>query len=301
MKTISASRRTDIPAFYAEWMIRRIRAGYCTVANPLNRNQVSTISLRPEDVDAIVFWTRNPRPLMAYLEELDSRGYRYYFQYTIIGNPAEIDPKSPPVAAAVRTFGELSERIGPSRVIWRYDPIVFTALTTPEFHRDNFQHLAEALRNRTRRSVISIVDMYRKTQKRLKKLEGTRAAFEPCDQPQFEQLMRELAECAQTNGMDIVSCAEEINLRPFGIRPGKCVDDDLIAEAFGVNVLRTKDPAQRKACGCVVSCDIGMYDSCVFGCQYCYATKSFDQARINMEEHDPNSPSLLGWHEPTSD
>ena len=110
-------------------------------------------------------------------------------------------------------------------------------------------------------------------------------------------MMRRLAELAGENGMEIVSCAEEIDLRPFGILPGKCVDDRVIAEAFGIEVPGTKDPTQRKACGCVVSRDVGMYESCLFGCQYCYATKSFDQARLNFESHDPESPSLLGWHE----
>ena len=295
---ISASRRTDIPAFYAEWMVRRLREGYCAVPNPFNRNQVSRISLRPQDVDVIVFWTRNPRPLMPYLEELDSRGYRYYFQFTILGYPREIDRKSPPVAAAVRTFSELSERLGSSRVIWRYDPIVLTRFTPPAFHRDNFQQLAESLRNRTRRSVVSIVDSYRKTESRMRKLEGTSAAMQPPDAGEFERLMCALGELARVNGMDIVSCAEEIDLRPFGIRPGKCVDNEVIAEAFGVDVPGTKDPTQRNACGCVVSRDIGMYESCLFGCQYCYATKSFDKARANFQEHDPNSPSLLGWYEP---
>jgi hypothetical protein len=102
---ISASRRTDVPAFYAEWMVRRLREGYCTVPNPFDRNQAAWISLRPEDVDAIVFWTRNPRPLMPYLDELDSRGYRYYFQFTILGYPREIDPKSPAAASVKETQG----------------------------------------------------------------------------------------------------------------------------------------------------------------------------------------------------
>ena len=125
---ISASRRTDIPAFYAEWMVRRLKEGYCTVPNPFNRNQVSRISLRPEEVDAIVFWTRNPRPLMPYLDELDSRGYRYYFQFTILGYPRDIDPKSPPAATAIEVFREIAERLGPRRVIWRYDPVVLTEI-----------------------------------------------------------------------------------------------------------------------------------------------------------------------------
>lgn len=294
---ISASRRTDIPAFYAEWMVRRLQAGYCTVANPYNKNQVTRISLKPEDVDAIVFWTRNPRPLIPYLDELDSRGYRYYFQFTILGYPREIDAKCPPAVAAVKTFRELAERLGPKQVIWRYDPIVFTGMTPPPFHQENFQRLAESLRGHTSRVVISIMDMYRKIEKRLKKLEGTPAAVRPCSGADFEALMRGLAELARDNGMEIVSCAEEVDLRPFGIQPGKCVDDRVIAEAFGIEVRATKDPAQRKACGCIVSRDIGMYESCLFGCEYCYAAKSFEQARLNFESHDQESPSMLGWHE----
>ena len=295
---VSASRRTDIPAFYAEWMVRRLREGYCTVPNPFNRDQVTRISLRPEEVDAIVFWTRNPRPLMPHLDELDSRGYRYYFQFTILGYPQELDPKAPPAETAVETFRELAERMGPKRVIWRYDPIVLTGLTPPAFHQENFQRLAESLRGHTRRVVVSIVDMYRKIEKRLKKLEGTPAALHPCGVVELAPLMHKLAELARENGMEIVSCAEEVDLRSFGILPGKCVDDRVIAEAFGIEVPGTKDPAQRNACGCVVSRDIGMYESCLFGCQYCYATKSFDQARLNFESHDPRSPSLLGWHKP---
>jgi hypothetical protein len=295
---ISASRRTDIPAFYAEWMVRRLKEGYCTVANPLNRNQVTRISLKPEDVDAIVFWTRNPRPLMAHLDELDSRGYRYYFQFTILGYPGELDPRCPPAATAAETFRELAERLGPQRVIWRYDPIVFTGITPRKFHEENFGRLAELLRGHTRRAVISIVDMYRKTEARLKELEGTAAAVRPCDVEDLAGLMRKLAKTAGENGIEIVSCAEEIDLRPFGILSGKCVDDRVIAEAFGIEVPKTKDPTQRAACGCVVSRDIGMYESCLFGCQYCYATKSFDQAAVNYKSHNPNSPSLLGWHEP---
>jgi hypothetical protein len=294
---ISASRRTDIPAFYAEWMVRRLREGHCTVPNPFDRNQVSRIRLRPEDVDAIVFWTRNPRPLVPYLDELDCRGYRYYFQFTILGYPREIDPKSPSAAVAVEAFRELADRLGPRRVIWRYDPIVLTAITPPAFHEENFRRLAESLKGHTRRVVVSIVDTYRKIEKRMRTLGGTGAEVHPCDADDIGSLMRRLAETANESGMEIVSCAEEVDLRPFGILPGKCVDDRVIAEAFGIEVPRTKDPAQRKACGCVVSRDIGMYESCLFGCQYCYATKSFDRAKANFDSHDPRSPSLLGWHE----
>jgi hypothetical protein len=294
---ISASRRTDIPAFYAEWMMNRVRAGFCTVPNPFNRHQVSRVSLRPEDVDAIVFWTRNPRPLASHFGELDDRGLRYYFQFTILGYPRELDPKSPPVATAVDTFKALSDRLGPCRVIWRYDPLIFTSLTTADFHGENYARLAEALRGSTRRSVISVVDMYRKAERRLRSLDGTPAAVGAPALEETAPLLRELARLAAANGMEIVSCAEETDLSPFGIRPGKCVDDEVIHEAFGLDVTRKKDSTQRPACGCVISRDIGMYDSCLFGCQYCYATQSFERARVNFDQHNPTSPSLVGRYE----
>ena len=289
---ISASRRTDLPALYAEWLARRFRDEFCTVPNPRNRKQIGRVSLKPQDVDAIVFWTRNPRPLMAYLDEFDARGYPYYFQYTVLGYPRQVDPRSPSLRVAVRTFRELSDRIGPDRVIWRDDPIVFSALTTSDFHRDNFQRLAESLCGFTMRSVISLVDTYRKTEKRMQQLEEI-AAGPPQEAIVLIDLLPEMAAVARANGIEIVSCAEPIDLQPYGIHPGKCVDDKLIAQVFGVETERKKDPAQREACGCVVSRDIGVYESCVLGCRYCYATADFAQAQRHRQQHDPLSSSLL--------
>jgi hypothetical protein len=296
---ISASRRTDIPAFYANWFINRIRAGYCTVPNPFNPQQVSSISLKPEDVDVIVFWTRNPRPLLPHLEELDRRGYRYYFQYTLLDNPRLIEPKAPPLPASLKTFCELAGRVGPERVIWRYDPIVFSQVSGARFHQEAYERIARALAGYTQRSVISIVDIYRKAGKRLRQL--AQQGVEIIDyngQPsrRLDELMRRLVRTATENGMQVFSCAETIDLQPYGIRPGKCVDDAYIKKVFDLDVAHEKDPSQREACGCVVSRDIGMYDTCLFGCQYCYATTSFERARINYDRHDPHSPSLLGWY-----
>jgi hypothetical protein len=297
---ISASRRTDIPAFYAVWFMNRIRAGYCTVPNPFNPNQITYVSLKPEDVEVIVFWTRNPKPLFPYLSELDQRGYRYYFQYTLMNNPAELDPKAPPPESALGTFRELVNKITPKNVIWRYDPIVFSPKTDAKFHQHTYQHLAKELRGYTHRSVISIVDMYRKTKRRLNALAKQGIPITTHDGQSgkgFDDLMRTLVRAAHENDMEIVSCAEEIELQPYGIRPGKCIDDEYIKNIFDIDVTHKKDPSQRKACGCVVSRDIGMYDTCVYGCQYCYATSSFDRAKKNREQHNPASTSLIGWHE----
>jgi hypothetical protein len=297
---ISASRRTDIPAFYSEWFMNRIRAGYCTVPNPFNRSQVSVVSLKPEDVDVIVFWTRNPRPLFPHLAELDWRGYRYYFQYTVMDNPRAIDPKSPTVDASVKTFRELADRVGPQRVIWRYDPIVLSEVTPPEFHTTTHALIAGALAAATQRNVVSIVDIYRKAMKRLRNLQRQGIVVEeikPNALPEaVDAMLERFVKTTSWYGMEIFSCAEILDQQPLGIRPGKCIDDEYIARTFGLHLQTKKDPSQREACGCVASKDIGIYDTCLFGCQYCYATSNFESAKQNHAHHDPLSPSLIGWH-----
>lgn len=289
---VSASRRTDIPAFYSEWFLRRLAEGFCTVPNPFNRRQVSRISLRPEDVDALVFWTRNPRPLMARLAELAA--HRYYFLFTLVGNPRELDPKSPPREAAVATFRDLAGRLGPGRVVWRYDPVVFSALTPREFHLRNFAEIAEQLEGSARRVVISFVDEYRKAGGRLRALRGTPAEVLPVRDEEVAWLVPRLREVAALRGMQLQSCAEELDLRPHGVPPGRCLDGDLLRELFGIEVDRRKDSGQREACGCVRSRDIGVYDTCLFGCVYCYATRSFELAAEHHRRHDPAATSLLG-------
>lgn len=293
---ISASRRTDIPAFYSEWLVNRLRAGFCDVPNPFNRSQVSRISLTPADVDVIVFWTRHAAPLVPHLDEVDARGYRYYFLYTLVDYPRPIETATPGARVAAATFRELSDRVGPERVVWRYDPILFSERTDAAYHRARFELLAGMLEGAARRVVVSVVDIYRKMQRRLGDLaaEGIRITDETgVDPADLADLLGSLADTARGHGMDITSCAEALDLSRCGIRPGRCIDDTLIREALGVHVPATKDPSQRKTCGCVTSRDIGMYDSCVFGCQYCYATTSLERARTNRKRHDPLATSLV--------
>ena len=158
---ISASRRTDIPAFHAAWFLQAVREGSCRVANPFNPAQVSEISLRPEAVDALVFWTRNAAPLLPHLAELDARGYRYYFLYTLTGYPRVLEPGVPPREEALATMRRLAECLGPDRLIWRYDPIILTTITPPAYHAENFARLAATLRGATSRVKISFFDEYR--------------------------------------------------------------------------------------------------------------------------------------------
>lgn len=293
-KIISASRRTDIPALYTEWFINRVRAGYCLVPNPYNRKQISRISLVPKDIAVMVFWTRNPRPLLPYLNELDDRGIRYYFQFTVMNNPREIDPHTPSLHASLETFRRLVDHVGPRRVVWRYDPIVFTETTNREFHLDAFAGIADQLENLTHRCVISIVDAYRKTKSRMVSLSKTPGFKVEGYQPSLhEAMLQQMQGIATARGMDLTSCAEELNLSHLGINPGKCIDDAYIRKVFDINVTHKKDKGQREACGCVESRDIGIYNTCILGCQYCYATSSFDRALHNYKKHDKEVPSLI--------
>jgi hypothetical protein len=295
LRIISASRRTDIPAFHAGWFLDRINAGWCAVPNPFNSKQVSRVELTPEDT-VLVFWTRWASPFMKVVDELERRRYRFYFQYTVVGYPTEIDPHSPQLDKAIRAFRALAARIGPQRIIWRYDPILLSSATDHDYHLRNFTAIADALRESTSRVVVSIVDPYDKAARRLGELARTHPDYvlEEYQEHRDGPLFRQLAEIATRRGLEITSCAEEIDLTHLGIAAGKCIDDGLIRDLFGVDVGGKKDKGQRAACGCVESRDIGMYDSCLFGCAYCYATRSFDVAKRQLADRQPGSESLVG-------
>lgn len=288
---ISASRRTDIPKFYPEWFMNRVRAGFCTFPNPFNQKQVVEVSLRPEDVDVIVFWSKDPEPLIPHLGELDQRGLRYYFQFTANGYPRFMEPNVPPLERILESFGRLSDVVSPEKMVWRYDPIVLTNVTDLRYHEAQFYRIASVLRNRTRRAVISLVDDYRGSRIRLARLSQQGICLKSCNphDPGATRLLATMAQVARDCGMEIVSCAEEVSLAEFGIGPGKCIDDEYIARIFGTRVTGKKDPSQRAACGCVQSRDIGVYGTCGHGCVYCYATSSRD---TRPQHYDVSAPSL---------
>jgi hypothetical protein len=289
---ISASRRTDLPAFYAKWFYHRVRAGMCRVQNPMNPKQISRISLKPPDVTAVIFWTRYPAPLLPYLSALSERGISYGFLFTVVDYPRRLEPRTPPLHARIRVFRRLSAKIGGHRIIWRYDPIYFSPATGVAYHKQRFAHIARSLRGATHRCIISTVDIYRKNRGRLTDPgELTWCPPDPCDAA-FADLMGYMAETAGENGMEIVSCAEKIDLRPYGIHPGKCIDDRWISDFTGKPVTAETDPSQRSACNCVTSRDIGAYNTCPFGCRYCYAVSGDEIARRVRKQHDPTAPAL---------
>jgi len=293
---ISASRRTDLPAFFAPWFAARVGAGWCEVANPFNPRQVSRLSLRPEDVDAIVFWTRHARPLVPFLPELDRLGFRYTFQYTITGYGRPIELRTPSVEVACRTFLDLAARLRPGSVVWRFDPLLVGDAFPARAHLARFHAIASRLEGHARRVVLSVVDPYRKTRRRLGRIFrwGEDLAEEPFAWAGIDDLLAGLAEAAREHGLVPEACAEARDLSPLGIAPTRCIDDRLLGDLFGGTWPSRKDPGQRPACRCIPSRDVGAPDTCGFGCRYCYATTSDEAARARRRRHDPLDPSLTG-------
>ena len=291
---ISASRRTDLPRYYAAWFMQRIRAGYCVTANPFNPQQRTRVSLAPSDVEVIVFWTRDARPLLPHLAELDTAGYRYYFQVTLLGYPRELEPACPHTEEAVTMIKALAGHVGPDRVIWRYDPIVISAITDIAYHEHAFGALIHALHGSTRRCVVSLLDDYRKSRGRLAAT-GLQVELDHgrLTDTVIPRLAPVLSGLAAAHGMEIVSCAEEDDWRPYGIAAGRCVDDALIHRVFGIEVTQGRDPNQRPACGCVASRDIGAYDTCLAGCRYCYATGDEASVHRRFARHSPDQEALV--------
>jgi len=290
---ISASRRTDIPALYGEWFRHRLRAGYCLVPNPFNARQVTRVSLLPADVDAFVFWTRHGAPfLRGALDALDTLGHRYYFQYTVTGYGRELEPCVPSLTTAIEAFVALARRCRKGAVVWRYDPILLAAGQGVAVHLERFAHIATALRGVTERVVVSLLDIYRKTERRLRAVYGQASPSAAPRDDELELLCRGLVRIAADNGMLLSACAEPALRARYGIERAKCIDDELLRSLFGGAFAARKDPGQRPDCGCVVSRDIGVADTCTLGCVFCYATRSTEAARRRRREHDPQAPML---------
>jgi DNA repair photolyase len=292
MPVISASRRTDIPAFYSRWFVNRIRAGFCHWVNPFS-NQVYRVSLAPEDCVAIVFWTRNPRPLMPHLAELDERGYKYYFLYTILGYPRSLEPHAPDVETAIQSFQTLSRALGPERVFWRYDPILFSDITPLQFHIDRFAYIAQHLAGYTQRCIYSFLVTYGKTKRSLAKVSNREGiTFESPTTQLRHSLLTEMVKIAQSNEMQLYACCEDGDLCIDGIQRSSCVDLQVLRQLTSDPSLHLKPKPTRKFCGCVASVDIGSYDTCPYGCVYCYATNSEQAVVRRRTAHSPEDTIL---------
>jgi DNA repair photolyase len=238
-------------------------------------------------VIALAFWTRNPAPLLPYLDELDERGYHFYFGCSILGYPDEIESHNPGLQAAIRTFQKLSGRISPQRVRWRYDPILLSSATPEEYHLQRFEEIARALQGYTRHCILSFLEFYGKTGRSLGQV--TRESGIRFSNPSLSEkqsLLRRLAGIAGSYGITLYSCCND-DLLVTGVRKNHCIDPELIGQFL--TALQPLPPFKptRRDCGCLESVDIGVYDTCLFGCRYCYATHARQAAWQRHAAHDP--------------
>ena len=326
---ISASRSTDIPAFYAKWFFNRLAKGYCAWYNPFNQQKMY-ISF--ERCRVIVFWTKNPAPVIPYLPELDKRGIHYYFQVTLNDYVKEgFEPNVPSVDERVETFKTLSNLIGKEKVIWRFDPLIITPNISPRELLTRIWNIGNKLKGLTDKLVFSFVDVkaYRKVQNNLVKetmfftkedVENAEANY--AQRIEIVEGLKKIRETWRGEGwnVEMATCAEDIDLEAYGIEHNRCIDGELMKRIFAddkelVYYLYTlkwpekdmfgeippipqkpknvKDSGQRKICGCMVSKDVGMYNTCRHFCVYCYANTSKELVLKNAQKHNDDSESII--------
>ncbi|NLW79246.1 MAG: DUF1848 domain-containing protein [Ruminococcaceae bacterium] len=285
---ISASRRTDIPAHYADWLFARLQAGFVTVANPYNPAQRRVVDLSPRAADGFVFWTKNPAPLLDRLGKLDA--WPWYIHCTLTGAGPEVEPGLPDKDAVVLpAILRLAEKAGPRRVVWRYDPLVFGGHYTPAWHAERFAALANKLGGAVAGCVFSFYAPYKAADSRMKTL-GLRPPTDNEKRHTAALLAAEAARC----GLALASCAEALDLQQPGIAAARCVDAGRLSLIAGRVIAAGKDSGQRPGCGCARSVDIGAYGSCPAGCLYCYAVRGEAGVQRFMHSHNPLRDTGLG-------
>ena len=282
---ISASRRTDIPAFYSEWFINRLREGYALIPNPRNASRLGRVELSPDNVDCIVFWTKNPLPMLDRLAQIDEMGYNYYIQFTLTPYGKTVEAGLPPKSELIAAFVEMSCRIGAARSVWRYDPVFIDNERTMDWHITRFAEMCDKLRGRTERCILSFIDIYR----------GMHGKFRAMTRDEMLTMAQGFSKIAKQHGISLLTCSEEIDLAQYGIGRAACIDKELIERIIGQPITAKKDANQRAACACIASVDIGAYDTCANGCAYCYATSSPRTAERRLAGHDPSAPMITGY------
>lgn len=288
---ISASYKTDIPAFYGQWFLNRLDAGYCLMRNPYNAS-VTRVDLTSEAVDGFVFWTKNLGPFLPHLDEVHRRGLPFMVQYTINGYPRALEVSVLEAEKAAEHVRQVSDEFGRETVVWRYDTILLSSLTPVEFHLDNFARIAESLRGYTNECVISFAQIYRKTKRNLDRA-AAEESFTWCEPTSEERqtLLRNLLQIAKQNGMALTICSQP-EFATSDIPEAHCIDAQRLSRIAG-RTIAARLKGMRPPCGCYQSKDIGDYDTCPHGCVYCYAVQNRDLAKRRYTKHDPHGELLF--------
>ncbi len=291
---VSASRATDIPAFYSDWFFDRLRNGYVRWRNPYNgkNSYVSFANTR-----IIVFWSKNPKPLLPFLPILKEMDMDCYIQYTLNDYFTEgLEPNVPSLAERVNTFKRLVDELGVGAVVWRFDPLILTDRISTDDLLHKIERIANQLRGYTEKLVFSFADIstYRKVGRNLSEAGVHYQEWTEVGMIDFSRRLSDM-----NLGLELATCAEKVDLSQFGIIHNRCIDPELICRLKTelhsyIQNLKT-DKGQRTLCGCIISKDIGTYNSCPHGCVYCYANTSPYSARHNfiLHQQNPDNDSIL--------
>lgn len=315
---ISASRSTDIPAFYADWFVERLKAGYVKWKNPFNGVSLYVTFSKAR---LVVFWSKNPKPILNHLDLIKEKIPNYYFQFTLNDYDKEkLEPNVPGVSSRIETFIQLSEKIGKEKVIWRFDPLILTDKIGVDDLLRKVENIGKQLKEYTNKMVFSFADikLYKKVQNNLRK---NSINYQEFDDSRMNEFALGLQHLNKSWNFEIGTCAEKIALEKYGIVHNKCVDDDLMIKLFsndkilmdflGVKISppdifnpvgsiekkkNNKDKGQREFCGCIFSKDIGEYNTCPHLCEYCYANASKEIALENWKRHlqQPTNEMIKG-------
>lgn len=284
---LQTGMRTDIPAFYSDWFINRIREGYVLVRNPYNQSAVTKYRINPDVVDLIAFCTKNPAPMLEHMDILKSYGQYWFVTITPYGR--EIEPNVPDKKQVIDDFKILSKTVGIDSVGWRYDPIFISDKYSLDFHIDVFEKMAKELSEYTNTCIISFIDLYEKVLRSF---------------PQVRMVSREerlkigetFAEIGRKYGITIKACAEGEKLKNYGIDCNGCLTKATYETALDARLNMPKIKGQRNECACFFGNDIGAYDTCRHFCRYCYANSDRKAVLNNLKLHNPESPFLIGGH-----
>ncbi len=269
--------------------MERLKEEVFCARNPMNHRQVSRVSLSPDVVDCIVFWTKDPRPFLPYLRSIERLGYTFYFQFTLNAYGRAMEPGIPEQQEIIETFQTLAGTIGRERVLWRYDPIILTTEYDEHYHHETFHRLAEQLCPHTDLCTFSFLDLYAKTKRNLKEFTLSEVAPE-----RRADMVRRLRSVADHCNLTLKSCCEAAGLQELGIPAGACIDKQRIERLLGKPLRVKRDRNQRVGCGCAASIDMGAYNTCLHGCRYCYANVSQTAVAANKAAHNRYSPLLVG-------
>lgn len=283
---LNTGNRTDIPAFYSEWFYNRIREGYVLTRNPYYPEQVLRYCLDPEVVDILCFCTKNPKPMLDRLDELER--FRQFWFVTITPYGRDIEPFVPEWEAVADSFCRLSERLGIHAISWRYDPIFISNEYPVAFHLEHFEKMAGKMQGAVDNCVISFIDLYEKTKRNFPGVREVR-----CEER--DQIGREFVRIGRKYGIQIRTCCEGTELMKYGVDVSGCMTKNILERAIGcVLEVPEKGNSKREGCDCLLGSDIGMYNTCGHGCLYCYANYDRETVERNMRLHDPESPFLIG-------